>query len=273
MPSAACFARLAAMWLVTIVSLAGFAAAAENDSTPNYTICRTACPIAVDGCLGEPAWRAAQEVGPFQFPWYHGGERETTSVRLLWDDQFLYAGYVVRDKHISARFTERDQPVYEDDCVELFTAPNPQRPEAYFNFEMNARAVLLDQHHPHGRFSGLDHEWNSHGVQVATQLHGTLNDDRDEDARWTLEVAIPWSNFRGVAEHLPPQPGDQWRLNLNRCGGETNPQYSQWSPSVTEKPDFHRPETFGTVIFTSETLGNITRIRRWRIWRGGFLLQ
>lgn len=121
------------------------ALAVDVADLPTYAVCRAACPLAIDGCLNEPAWRAARDVGEFEFAWHTSGEKEQTNVRLLWDERFLYAGYVCRDKHISARFSERDQPVYRDDCVELFTAPNPERPEAYFNFEMNVRAALLHQ--------------------------------------------------------------------------------------------------------------------------------
>jgi hypothetical protein len=236
-------------------------AARSAEALPTYTVCRTAGSIVVDGRLDEPAWHAARDVGPFQFAWHQSGEQEQTSARLLWDDRCLYAGFVCRDQHISAQFTERDQPVYRDDCVELFTAPNPDRGDAYFNFEMNVRAALLDQHHPSGRFSGRDREWNSQGVRVATQVAGTLNDDAGQDSHWTLEVAIPWENFAGVAQRLPPRSGDEWRLNLNRCGGETNPQYSQWSPSATENPDFHRPENFGRIVFSSTTLGCVATCR------------
>lgn len=244
-------------------------AEAEDGELPCYAIHRTACPILVDGCLKEPVWQAVENVGPFSFPWPTAGRKEQTRARLLWDDSYLYAAFSCQDAHIAARFTHRDEPVYRDDCVEVFCAPNPQRPDAYFNFEMNARAMLLDQHHPRGRFSGLDREWNSRGVRIATHVRGTLNDDTDADRGWTLEVAIPWENFRRVAPQLPPRIGEVWRLNLNRCGGETNPQYSQWSPSVTRQPDFHRPGSFGRVVLSNELAGAMSAccipiMTRWR---------
>ncbi len=37
-----------------------------------------------------------------------------------------------------------------------------------------------------------------------------------------------------------------WRL----LGGKTNPQYSQWSPSQTDHPQFHSPDDFGRVTFS-----------------------
>ena len=90
-------------------------------------------------------------------------------------------------------------------------------------------------------------------VAIATSVDGTLNDDSDADRGWTLEVAIPFENFRKVAQNTPPKPGDVWHMNLNRLGGRTNLQHSQWSPGKTERPNFHAPQYFGRVVFEEMT--------------------
>ncbi len=214
-----------------------------------YTIHRASTPPTVDGQLDERVWQTASSVGDFVFPWWKSGEKEQTVAKLLWDDQFLYVFYRCQDAHIWAKHTERDSAVWMDDCVEVFTAPDPDQPDNYFNIEMNVRGAFLDQHHPHGPDVEVDEEWNATGVKIATTIDGTLNDDSDTDRGWTLEAAIPLANFAKVAKHVPPGPGDVWHLNLNRLGGETNPQFSQWQPSKTEEPQFHAPRDFGRVIF------------------------
>ncbi len=74
-----------------------------------------------------------------------------------------------------------------------------------------------------------------------------MNDDSDEDEYWILEAAIPFANFSQVAKNTPPKSDDAWHLNLNRLGGKTNQQHSQWSKTL---PSFHVPEGFGRVIFS-----------------------
>jgi hypothetical protein len=69
------------------------------------------------------------------------------------------------------------------------------------------------------------------------------------DRDWTLELAIPFSNFSPDAAHTPPQTGDEWRVNLYRTGGITNRQNSSWSPIPREIKSFHTPSAFGTVRF------------------------
>lgn len=230
-----------------------FAILELNRELPRQVINRADSPVTIDGRLDEPAWRNAAEFGDFAFPWWTSGRQEQTVARMLWDDQFLYVAYQCDDAHVSAEQTEHDSKVYLDDCVELFTAPNSQRPNDYFNIEMNVNGAILDRHHPNGPGTPETPNWNSQGIQIATTVNGTLNDDSDTDRGWVLEVAIPFANFQHVTGRDHPQDGDVWHLNLNRLGGKTNPQHSQWSPGHTEKPAFHRPESFGRVTFSTRS--------------------
>ena len=237
--------------VVVWVCVAGVCRAA--DEFPKYSAQRADSKITIDGRLDELAWRNAQLFGDFKFPWWKAGKKEQTVARMLWDDDFLYVAYACQDANISAENTERDSPVYTDDCVELFTAPNPHDPQDYFNIEMNVSRGILDQHHPNGPGKSEIENWNAVGIVIATAVNGTLNDDSDTDRGWVLEVAIPFANFASVTGKPRPVDGDVWHLNLNRCGGKTNPQYSQWSPGTAEKPAFHTPETFGRVTFSTRT--------------------
>ena len=124
-------------------ALLAWAVAAGADDA--YTIYRADAPPTIDGRLDEAAWTAAPDVGGFVFPWWEAGAREQTVAKLLWDDEHLYAAFLCEDAHIWAEHTQRDSAVYRDDCVEVFTAPNPQRPHAYFNIEMNVLGIVLDQ--------------------------------------------------------------------------------------------------------------------------------
>lgn len=233
----------------TLTLLLSTASAGER---PSYTIYRAGSPISVDGRLDEPAWVGAPDVGAFVFPWYEKGKKEQTIAKMLWDDENLYVAYICEDSRIWAEHNARDSAVYEDDCVEVFVAPDPDRPASYFNIEMNVLGIFLDQFHPDGPKAPVPGEWNGVGIEISTSIVGTLNDDRDEDQYWILEAAIPFINFSGVAKQAPPAPGDLWNLNLNRLGGNTNSQFSQWSASRTDHPQFHAPGDFGQVMYSDQ---------------------
>jgi hypothetical protein len=216
-----------------------------------YTIHRTPSPIQVDGRLDESAWQAAPAVGDFVFHWWKSGHKEQTVAKLLWDDENVYVGFFCHDKHISGYETKPNGPVYQDDCVEVFVSPNPDRIEHYFNFEMNVLGTLLAQARTDWN---QDKSWKPEGVRVATPYSGNAKkDEAPDDQSWTLEIAIPLRHFQRDAAHTPPQDGDLWRLNLNRLGGKTDAQYSSSSPLPPEKISFHQPEWFGVVEFKNKT--------------------
>jgi hypothetical protein len=50
------------------------------------------------------------------------------------------------------------------------------------------------------------------------------------------------------------KPGDVWRLNLNRCGGKTDNQFSQWARGTEKQPELHMPGDFGFVHVPAEKM-------------------
>ena len=226
--------------------------AEESKTLPEYVVLRTSEPIKIDGKLDEPAWLAAPTMGPFRFAWYKQGQKEQTVAKLLWDDENLYIAHICQDAHITGRTRDHDGPVSKDDCFEIMIAPNPERLDFYYNIEWNMVGGYVDGHRPQGSKSPSV-PWVVEGAQFAGSYVGTLNDDNDKDTYWVGEVAIPFKNFAQAMPHTPPQVGYQWRINLNRHGGDTNMQYSQWSPSDTPQPAFHAPHCFGSILFSNNT--------------------
>ncbi len=218
----------------------------KGKEKPDYIIKRTTGPIYVDGYLNEPDWKNAESIGDLVFPWYEKGKKEQTIVKMLWDDTFLYISYFCEDEHISATRTQKNTDVWLDDCVECFVAPNPSSPLDYTNYEFNCLGTYLVGVH----INKKEFLWEPEGIQIGRSHKGTINKEDDIDSYWILEVAIPFKNFKRFNINIPPKPGEYWFLNINRCGGVVNEQYSQWSPSDTPEPQFHVPSCFGKVIFS-----------------------
>jgi hypothetical protein len=244
--------------LLTAVSLSPQPAPADEKTKSfqrsKYTIQRTGSPLKIDGKLNEPAWESAQEIRNFHFTWWKSGKKEQSRAKLLWDDKYLYVGHVCQDAHITARVKKHDGPVAKDDCFEVMLTPNADKPNVYFNIEWNVLGTWVDNHRPNGPKNPKAKVWDAQGVKIVGTYEGTLNNDQDQDRQWTVEVAIPFENFAKFAKNTHPQAGDQWFLNLNRHGGDTNLQYSQWSPGDTPTPAFHTPHRFGVVTFSSKTV-------------------
>lgn len=214
---------------------------------PRYTIERAKSPIKIDGQLDDKAWKMAKPVSKFHFNVWKEGEKEETEAKLLWDDHNLYVSYLCHDKHISASVTQRHGPVSKDDCVEIFVSPNPEKVTNYYTFEINAIGTMLNRCRTDW-WTGAK-TWDPDGVVYRTSFQGLpKKEESPDDDHWSVELAIPLSNFSHDASHTPPKPGDQWRLNLMRIGGITNAQASTWSP-LSPTQGFHTPSAFGWVEF------------------------
>jgi hypothetical protein len=215
---------------------------------PRYLVKRATAPITIDGKLNESAWSDASPAATLQFLWDdQTGAKQTTFVQLLRDDDALYVGFRADDADINARFTERDDPTYLDDAVEIFINPARDQEAVYVGFEMNARGVLYDYLNYGGRT--LFKRFDATGVEVAVALQGTLNDRDDIDDGWTLEIAIPWENFEGLSRR-PPEAGSVWKANLNRWDGVApDRRMSIWSNPRNDESWPHVPSRFGELVF------------------------
>ena len=106
-----------------------------------YRIERTPTPPPLSGDVEGTPWADAQVLQIDTYPWYKGGVKQPTAVRLLYDDDALYTQFHCRDRHISAERTELNSTVCLDSCVELFATVDPKAGPDYFNLEMNCCGV------------------------------------------------------------------------------------------------------------------------------------
>lgn len=226
------------MRLLTVI-IACPALFAADSPIPRYEVHRSPSAILIDGTPNEKAWTAAPPI-QFLFPWdSQTGAKQKTTARALWDDDNLYVSYVCEDTDITVTRTEHDAPTYLDDAVEFFVNPMPSQADMYYGLEMNAGGVLYDYVMYRSKY--LFKQFDLRGVKLATSIDRPGN-------RWTLEVAIPWSNFDGLAKR--PTAGTTWRANLNRWDGtEPNRRMSNWSDPMQPRPNPHVPERFGELIF------------------------
>lgn len=239
----------------TTLATAAFAQRVQQqpEHVPETIIHRTTSAITVDGRGDDEAWKKAEKIS-FAFPWddVTAAPAQSTVTRMLYDDDTLYILYECVDPYLHAEVEDKDGAVYAEDAVEIFVTPDPDDVTAYFGYEMNPIGTFLDYMAFKGgeqRTEQIHFEWESEGVRIETTWDGTLNMHDDKDKGWVLEVAIPMDNFRHLGGQIPPQPGDMWRLNLNRTKGDKG-QFSIWSDPGTERASFHHSAFFGRAWFS-----------------------
>ena len=111
-----------------------FAASAICDSsTHRYTAYKTSEGIHVDGKLDENVWQNAQAVN---LSAKNGGEPgQATTVRMLWDEHYLYFSWDCVDSHVWSTMTRRDMPLYNEEVVEVFIDADSNREETTWNWK------------------------------------------------------------------------------------------------------------------------------------------
>lgn len=195
-------------------------------------------------------WSRAEVAKVDEFPWYESGERWRAEARLLYDDEHLYFRMDSWDRHIVGLHTEPNQPVYLDSCAELFIKPGTAPELGYFNFEINCVGTMLLAFGTGRAGRVFVTPELARQVHIWHSIPGPVKYETAEDRFWAVEAVIPFAVMRAYTELLPPMPGSEWRGNFQRCAdGSSNPQWSCWNRIETERPDFHRPEFFGRLVF------------------------
>lgn len=154
--------------------------------------------------------------------------------------------YYVRETWFKAEKTETNQEVYEDSCVEFFVSPSDDG--IYYNFEFNAIGTCL-----FGAGTGR-HDRKRADPSVIAEIRRLASagnrpiSESEGDFTWTLTLAIPFSTL--FHHKVNVREGSIFRANFYKCGDKLKiPHYLTWNAVGTEKPDFHRPDFFGSLEF------------------------
>jgi hypothetical protein len=222
---------------------------------PIYVCRRTPEAITTDGHLDEAVWRRLHVVGDFVMAGGSGLPQLPTEVRACWDAGNLYLAFSAIDTDIWGDMRRRDDPIYEEEVVEVFLCSGRDLTR-YFEFEFSPHNVVFDAaiecpESGDRRFMKADPEWDCEGLKSAVHVVGTLDDHSDLDQRWTVEVALPFGQIGHTGR--PPAEGEVWRANFYRIDRAEEGEFSCWSPTLADPPNFHVPRRFGFVEFSGET--------------------
>ncbi len=187
-------------------------------------------------------WSHSTEVRLTRY--WSGAEAPRTrhgSARVLWSTDALHILFSCEQHEplivaSNPQTQEKTIGLWDRDVCEVFIAPDPDSPEAYYEFEAAPTGEWLDVAI---RFKGGERQsdWGFRsGISVAAS---------NDHERLLIGMRIPWSR-----RIVRPELGQRWRVNFLRCIGSGEDRgYLAWQPTRTPEPSFHVPSAFGWLLF------------------------
>ena len=163
-----------------------------------------------------------------------------TSVAVYADTECLNLIYQADDDGVVATYLVHDEPLYEEDVVEVFLAPTDIR--RYYEIEVNPLGTTFDASidSPDGVRATMqsDLSWTCENLFAAV---------RKTPGRVETIVRIPFASLVPAR----PAPGDEWRGNFFRVDRDKSrgTEYTAWNPTMKNPADFHLAAAFGRIVF------------------------
>ena len=233
-----------------------------------YVVYKVANNIIIDGKADETDWKQAKYTTNFIDIEGIKTPAQQTNVKMLWDDTFLYVYAKLYEKHIWGNITERDQVIFYNNDFEVFISPSNDN-HNYGEIEINALGTVWDLllNKPYNVGGKPKNKWNLTELKTAVFIKGTLNDPKDTDEYWSVEMAIPLTAFAELKNKpkVKPKNGEQWRINFSRVQWDYDlidgvysrktenkkilPEYN-WVWSNQGAINMHLPENWGYIQFS-----------------------
>lgn len=179
-----------------------------------------------------------------QFQKANGSENSIykTALKLCWNENEVFIKFFCQDTEILSRFTEYNDPVYEQEAVEVFLAPENRN--KYFEIDISPKNVVFDsfiRNNLEGNDFDPDPSWSCDGLRTKVMRENTGGDNF---GNWEAIFSIPFSSLRS-------HPGEcnVWFANFYRINRVPNEEFSCWCPTMASPPNFHVPKHFGELCF------------------------
>ena len=195
----------------------------------------------IDGDLKKSVWKAAKPITEFLSRDGKSPMDQKSEIRLLYSSEALYVGATFWQPMATmlAEYDQHDQPIYSDDCLEMFMFVPSEKGPILYQWAFNPIGAHLDM-------KGDNKAYWTKGLKAKTQRF---------DDRWTLEVKLP---FKGIPIDRP-FAGDF--LGLRFCRAVHNPRSVGAVPYLRAAGNNQRAN-FGKLLFAEPTGGLSTEKKR-----------
>jgi len=167
--------------------------------------------------------------------------------RMAYNNEGLLINYKVKEQSVRAKYGEDNGSVWTDSCVELFLIPADD--QVYYNIECNCVGTVLVG-------AGAERAGRERASKAITQLIRRWSslgrepfEERQGPCEWEISLVIPNEVF--FKHQITSFAGKKITANAYKCGDElSTPHFLSWNRIDIPKPNFHRPDFFGSLVFS-----------------------
>ncbi|MGJ8736234.1 carbohydrate-binding family 9-like protein [Zobellia laminariae] len=223
---------------------------------PVFKVSKVSEPIVIDGKMDEASWSKTEaRTLDYFYRVDMPTDQQKSTFRMLWGKEKFYVFFEMEDQYITARETKRDGQPYLDDCAEIFFITAPDSLDTHFGYELNLNKAVNDFIFFNDYVKGKDVVYKTFNpdFEVEVTYDGTINDNSDIDKGWTMEMAIPYSNFGELGKVVAIEPGNKWaflaiRQDRNDAEGDRR-STSTIFPIYDISKNVHQANRFGLMEF------------------------
>lgn len=166
--------------------------------------------------------------------------RLATSVTAYFDDEQLTLVFRAIDDEVVATQLGHDAPLYQEDVVEVFLAP--ERLTRYYELEVNPLGTTFD-----AIIDSPDGDRATMKADIAWTCENLFTAIRRTNEVVETVMRIPFASLG----RTKPADAEVWRANLYRIDRSAahGDEFSAWQPTMKTPADFHVPAAFGEICF------------------------
>jgi hypothetical protein len=181
---------------------------ARSQGAPVLRVPHAPGPITLDGDTDDLGW--LHPPGPARTGAYRveSGQDAVphSESRLVWSGDYLYLALYASDEDIEAHTSEPDGPLAADgDAFRVVFF----QPGLEYAIEVSPNAVIADS------IKRGDAPWDlawSSGAHASREIDGSINNPKDTDEEWAIELAVPFASLGMRGER-----GETIGMSLRRC--------------------------------------------------------
>lgn len=196
--------------------------------------------LTLDGKLDEKLWSEVEFTDDFVDISTETKPYLNTKAKIRWNDEYLYIAAILEETHVWANISEtchclnetQDQVIFHDNDFEIFVDADGSN-HYYKEFEMNAWNatwdLVLNKPYNDNGYENSTRVYGSSGfdmqppLQCGAFIEGGINDPKQIDKFWSVEVALPLTGLAvNNTVEIPPKSGTFWRINFSRVEWHVN---------------------------------------------------